>query len=250
MPEEEAFCVLVSLMYDYGLRDLYKEHFENLYLRLYQLNRLMKDQLPKLYEHFQQHGVETHMFASQWFLTLFTARFPLYFVFHILDVFLLDGLPILFQVAITLLSVCEADLRQLDFEGVLKYVRVTLPKKCRNESQARKMMKMACERKVKKLKQYEDEFIANKELAEKEEQLTKQQDLRFNEERQRLKADTIVLQAKFDQVVERNRLNEKKTAGILLDYKQIIQRQEEQISKLNSTLEEITVSVNKFLFVW
>lgn len=242
MPEEEAFCVLVSLMYDYGLRDLYKEHFENLYLRLYQLNRLMKDQLPKLYEHFQQTGVETHMFASQWFLTLFTARFPLYFVFHILDVFLLDGMPILFQVAITLLSVCEADLRQLDFEGVLKYVRVTLPKKCRNESQARKMMKMACERKVKKLKQYEDEFVANKENAEKEEQITKQQDLRFNEERQRLKAETIVLQAKFDQVVERNRLNEKKTAGILLDYKQIIQRQEQQISILNSTLDEITVS--------
>lgn len=242
MPEEEAFCVLVSLMYDYGLRDLYKEHFENLYLRLYQLNRLMKDQLPKLYEHFQQTGVETHMFASQWFLTLFTARFPLYFVFHILDVFLLDGMPILFQVAITLLSVCETDLRQLDFEGVLKYVRVTLPKKCRNESQARKMMKMACERKVKKLKQYEDEFVANKELTEKEEQLTKQQDLRFNEERQRLKADTIVLQAKFDQVVERNRLNEKKTAGILLDYKQIIQRQEQQISMLNSTLDEMTVS--------
>lgn len=242
MPEEEAFCVLVSLMYDYGLRDLYKEHFENLYLRLYQLNRLMKDQLPKLYEHFQQTGVETHMFASQWFLTLFTARFPLYFVFHILDVFLLDGMPILFQVAITLLSVCEADLRQLDFEGVLKYVRVTLPKKCRNESQARKMMKMACERKVKKLKQYEDEFVTNKENAEKEEQITKQQDLRFNEERQRLKAETIVLQAKFDQVVERNRLNEKKTAGILLDYKQIIQRQEQQISIVNSTLDEITVS--------
>lgn len=98
MPEEEAFCVLVKLMYDYGLRDLYKDGFEILYLHLYQLNRLMKDQLPKLFEHFEQNGIETHMFASQWFLTLFTARFPLYLVFHILDVFLLDGLPILFQV--------------------------------------------------------------------------------------------------------------------------------------------------------
>lgn len=123
MPEEEAFCVLIALMYDYGLRDLYKDGFENLYLRLYQLNRLMKDQLPKLYDHFDRIGIETHMFASQWFLTLFTARFRLYLVFHILDVFLLDGMPILFQVAITLLSVCETELRQLDFEGVLKYVR-------------------------------------------------------------------------------------------------------------------------------
>ena len=42
MPEEQAFCVLVKLMYDYGLRDLYKDGFENLYMRLYQLNRLME----------------------------------------------------------------------------------------------------------------------------------------------------------------------------------------------------------------
>ena len=42
MPEEEAFNVLVALMYNYGLRDMYKHGFESLYLRLYQLNRLMK----------------------------------------------------------------------------------------------------------------------------------------------------------------------------------------------------------------
>jgi hypothetical protein len=45
------------------------------------------------------------MFASQWFLTLFTARFPLYFVFHIIDVFLLQGVDTLFQVALALLMV-------------------------------------------------------------------------------------------------------------------------------------------------
>lgn len=58
MPEEEAFCVLVAIMYDFKLRDLYKLGFEALYLRLYQLNQLMKDQLPDLYEHFQATGVE------------------------------------------------------------------------------------------------------------------------------------------------------------------------------------------------
>jgi hypothetical protein len=42
MPEEQAFCILVKLMYDYGLRDLYKDGFENLYMRLHQLNRLME----------------------------------------------------------------------------------------------------------------------------------------------------------------------------------------------------------------
>lgn len=42
MPEEEAFSVLVSIMYDYGLRELYKANFENLSLRLFQMTRMLK----------------------------------------------------------------------------------------------------------------------------------------------------------------------------------------------------------------
>ena len=32
--------------------------------------------------------IETHMYASQWFLTLFTAKFPLPMVYSIMDLFL------------------------------------------------------------------------------------------------------------------------------------------------------------------
>lgn len=128
MPEEQAFCVLLKLMYDYGLREFYKDGFETVYLKLYQLNKLMevciiacnfiqfhcysyyfflflKEQIPQLYNHFNANGIEAHMYASQWFLTLFTARFPLFFVFRIMDVILLQGLDTLFQVAIALLHV-------------------------------------------------------------------------------------------------------------------------------------------------
>jgi hypothetical protein len=59
-----------------------------------------------LSQHFSEKGVEAHMFGSQWFLTLFTAKFPLYLVFHILDIFLLQGIDTLFQVALALLMVC------------------------------------------------------------------------------------------------------------------------------------------------
>jgi hypothetical protein len=51
---------------------------------------------------------------------------------------------------------------ELDFESMLKYFRVTLPKKCRNEETARQLIKLACSIKVKKLKKYEQEFIALK----------------------------------------------------------------------------------------
>lgn len=236
MPEEDAFCVLVALMYDYGLRNLYKDGFENLYLHLYQLNRLIKDQLPKLYDHFEQNGVETHMFASQWFLTLFTARFPLYFVFHILDVFLLDGMQIIFQVAITLLTEVENELRMLDFEGMLKYFRVTLPKRCRKLSVARKLMKKACDRKVKKLKQYKEEFMEQKLLEDKKAAAEKQYEIRFDEERKQLRADIQALRIQLEQTTEKSKQEEEKKTNIIDEYKQAIQRNEQEISKLKGNL--------------
>ncbi|XP_055845621.1 rab GTPase-activating protein 1-like isoform X2 [Episyrphus balteatus] len=245
MPEEDSFCVLVSLMYDYRLRDLYKQGFESLYLRLFQLDRLIREHLPKLHEHFERCGVETHMYASQWFLTLFTARFPLCFVFHVLDVFLLDGIPLLFQVAITLLSICEAELRQLDFEGILKYFRVTLPKKCRSSSQARKIMKMACERKVKKLKQYEDEFFLQKKNEERIEKEAQIYEAKFGEERKKLQAEIALLQKKLDDSTEKGIQTEKTHTGITHDYKQIIQRQEEEITRLNEVVDGMSATITK-----
>ncbi|XP_049541657.1 rab GTPase-activating protein 1-like [Anopheles darlingi] len=240
MPEEEAFCVLVALMYNYGLRDMFKMGFESLYLRLYQLNRLMKDQLPDLYEHFAQMGVESHMFASQWFLSLFTARFPLYFVFYILDVFLLDGIPVLFQVALTLLSTCRKDLLELDFEGILKYFRVTLPKKCRSETQAKRLMKLSFECKVKKLRKYELEYMAKKEEKNRKEQELKQYEQRYGEERAKLQHEISTLNEKVEQMVREDR----KSAGIIQDYKHIIQRQETDNGRLHTMLDELTKTVS------
>ncbi|VDN30030.1 unnamed protein product [Gongylonema pulchrum] len=40
MPEDLAFCTLVKIMFDYGLRDLFKLGLDVLHLRFYQLQRL------------------------------------------------------------------------------------------------------------------------------------------------------------------------------------------------------------------
>lgn len=49
-----------------------------------------QEYIPDLYTHFLNVGLEAHMYASQWFLTLFTAKFPLYMVFHIIDLLLCE----------------------------------------------------------------------------------------------------------------------------------------------------------------
>lgn len=53
MPEEQAFCVLVKIMYDYGLRDLYKNNLEDLRSKFYQLEKLIQvGSIPVIYFYF------------------------------------------------------------------------------------------------------------------------------------------------------------------------------------------------------
>ncbi|XP_045456212.1 rab GTPase-activating protein 1-like [Melitaea cinxia] len=234
MPEEQAFCLLVRLMYGYGLRELYKDGFEALYMRLHQLDRLMEEQLTDLRTHFQELGVEPHMFASQWFLTVFTARFPLPLVYHILDVFLLQGMDTLFQVSLALLTRARKDLLQHDFEGVLKYFRVTLPKKCRAEEASRQIVKLACSIKVKRLHKYQleyEKFI--KESAEKE---------KINVELERLKVINTQLQQERDTFESqlkqtRSSLEEAQKdsvhyAAVARDYREICARLDKQLHQM------------------
>ena len=42
MPEEQAFSVLVKIMFDYELRKFFKDGFHDLHLRFYQLERLLQ----------------------------------------------------------------------------------------------------------------------------------------------------------------------------------------------------------------
>lgn len=51
MPEEQAFCVLVKIMFDYNLRELFKLGFEALHLRFFQLERLIEVLIQILVSH-------------------------------------------------------------------------------------------------------------------------------------------------------------------------------------------------------
>uniref|UniRef100_A0A1I7XJB0 Rab-GAP TBC domain-containing protein n=1 Tax=Heterorhabditis bacteriophora TaxID=37862 RepID=A0A1I7XJB0_HETBA len=165
MSEEYAFCTLVKIMYDYRLRDLFKLGFDSLHLRFYQLTRLLKDYESALSTHLEHIGVETHMYASQWFLTLFTAKFPLQMVFFIVDLFLCEGMNTIFHISLALLHDAAEDLLQLDFEGALKYFRVTLPRKYRTEANAKALIQRAVDFKLKhkRLVKYEKEYLEMRE---------------------------------------------------------------------------------------
>jgi hypothetical protein len=104
MPEEEAFCLLVRLMNQYHLRDLFIQDMPGLHMHLYQFERLLEDFEPALYCHLHRKQVTPHLYATQWFLTLFAYRFPLQLVLRIYDLILSEGLSAILKFGIVLMQ--------------------------------------------------------------------------------------------------------------------------------------------------
>ena len=104
MPEQEAFCLLVRLMNHYKLRDLFIQDMPGLHMHLYQFERLLEDFEPALYCHLHRKGISPHLYATQWFLTLFAYRFPLQLVLRIYDLIFSEGLSAILRFGIVLMQ--------------------------------------------------------------------------------------------------------------------------------------------------
>ncbi|VTJ71763.1 Hypothetical predicted protein, partial [Marmota monax] len=221
MPEEQAFCVLVKIMYDYNLRDLYKNNFEDLHCKFYQLERLMQEQLPDLHSHFCDLNLEAHMYASQWFLTLFTAKFPLCMVFHIIDLLLCEMIEngswsMTFEERENR-RLQEASMRLEQENDDLAHELVTSKIALRND-----------------LDQAEDKAdVLNKELL-----LTKQKLVETEEEKRKQEEETAQLKEVFRKQLEKAEYEIKKTTAIIAEYKQICSQLSTRLEKQQAASKE------------
>ena len=152
------------------------------------------------------------MFSSQWFLTLFTAKFPLSLVYHVLDWFLMEGPNVIYRISLAMLRTWRRDLLALDFEGnircelkcrfitlnvigVLRFFRVHLPRQFLHEASVISLIYAAEQEKIspKKEEKLRKEWIKSQD--EKESPLQ-----RLQRENKRLQERTIRLDFENDQV--------------------------------------------------
>ena len=106
------------------------------------------------------------MFATQWFMTLFSQKFPFSVVLRIWDIFLAEGLKIIFRVAVALVQLAREELCQLDFVGILTYFRNEIVTKYATAEAQSALMEVVGGVKIKpkKLKQLEKDFEEKKRL--------------------------------------------------------------------------------------
>lgn len=121
--EAEAFGLLVSLMKYYNLREFYLPGMPGLMLMLYQFDRLLEENTPKLANHLVREGIRSSMYATQWFLTIFAYKFPLEFVLKIFDILFFEGIESLLKFAVNLMIKNEKSLISLKFDQLLNFLK-------------------------------------------------------------------------------------------------------------------------------
>lgn len=108
------------------MRMKYLKDMKNFQLQLYQLSRLVKDEIPEIYDWFDKNDVPSTLYAAPWILTIFSSQFPLGFVVRVFDLLFLESSEVIFKFAIGLLTVHKDELLKLEsFEDIMDYLKTT-----------------------------------------------------------------------------------------------------------------------------
>jgi hypothetical protein len=121
--EEDSFWVLVSLIKSYELGNMYRPGLPLLTTLLYKFDRLIQVYMPNLSLHFQALQVTAVMYASEWFSTIFAYNFDFEVAARIWDVFLVEGVTYLLNLALAILKIAEPELLKLNFEETILYLK-------------------------------------------------------------------------------------------------------------------------------
>jgi len=135
MPERKAFKMLRHIMLSepWSMNEQFKPGMPGAQLLLHQYEVLLMKHIPDLATHLNKENVVPSMYATQWFITVFTYNFPFDIVVRVWDIFLLDGWPIVHQMAIAIMKVHRKTILSKDFEQILEFIK-TLPSRLDPES--------------------------------------------------------------------------------------------------------------------
>ena len=123
MDEEGTFFMMESLMKKYELEGLYKPGFPDLKKIFYVFLNLMKKHLPKIYELFKKNEILPSMYASEWFICVFSRDLKFDVLVRIFDCFLLEKKKILYRFALAFIKNKEKEFLSAK-DGILGIMNV------------------------------------------------------------------------------------------------------------------------------
>ncbi|KIK25057.1 hypothetical protein PISMIDRAFT_97440 [Pisolithus microcarpus 441] len=125
--EEEAFWVLCAIVEHILPEEFFSPSLLPSRACPLVLLGYVQEFLPKLFAHLSVLGVDLPAICFSWFLSLFTDCLPIETLFRVWDLFLVDGLDVLFRVALAILRSNEQELLQCESNSAVYVALENLP---------------------------------------------------------------------------------------------------------------------------
>ena len=124
----------------------------------YVLEKLLKSQAPRVYQHLKDINLSPEMYASQWFITLFTVGFNYEWTVRVYDAFFTEGYKIIYRVALWVLKSSEDHLISGGVEEIFAVIKIFM-----QDANADELMKAAVDINItnKQIEKYEKEYQDN-----------------------------------------------------------------------------------------
>lgn len=102
--EELSFWLFVTMIENFELKRLYLPGVPDLHMRNFMMSQIIKEKLPKLFNHLKWIEMQTDYFTSKWVMTLYSNFLPLRLIPVVFDNFFLDGWTAIYRIAISVLK--------------------------------------------------------------------------------------------------------------------------------------------------
>lgn len=84
--------------------------------------KFLLEEMPPLYHHFKQHGIESDLYMINWVMSLYCRALPLDLVTRIWDLYVLDGDLAIFRAALGILRLFMTNLLKMKFEDMAYFL--------------------------------------------------------------------------------------------------------------------------------
>jgi hypothetical protein len=121
--EEEAFWLLVALIFQHDFRGFFIQGMPKVYSFFYVGNGLLRHHESKIFQKFRSENLSISMYATQWFMTGFLSCLPIESALRIWDCFWSEGVKIIFRVFLALFKINKNAFLKAGFEKIMEVFR-------------------------------------------------------------------------------------------------------------------------------
>ena len=123
MDKFSSFVCFMNIILSPNILPFYRLDENNIKKRLDLFNEIFKTNLPKLYSHFKENEIFPEHYLLEWFMTLFTRNLNIELALRIWDIYMIEGIFVIYKTAIVIFNLDEKKLLNMDFGDIMDFLK-------------------------------------------------------------------------------------------------------------------------------